>query len=294
MTAYCGTRAVAPGTVCGNGQVATWGRNFTGGPSSVAKPVPAGEDSTITGANSWMTNTSPVPLRGGTGGAYQGSTFVTEQAEIAPFNEAMGYLNEIRGKAFAPSASKNDKETYSNFVGNLRRYTDSELGTQGGIEGAWRMVLEDAQSSGVSAIELLGAGPSSIGKQTSGAGGGTGSGRGRGGYSGPTVSRTMMAESDIRATANALAIELIGRPVDDKELEKITRRMRMAEVEQPQITTSTTGSSVTQQGLTAQGREDILRDLISKNPEYQDFQVDTTVLDAMTGFINEKKQVSGG
>jgi transglutaminase/protease-like cytokinesis protein 3 len=70
--------------------------------------------------------------------------------------------------------------------------------------------------------------------------------------------------------------------------------MRTAEIEQPQITTSTTGSSVTQQGLTSQGREDILRDLISKNPEYQDFQVDTTVLDAMTGFINEKKQVSGG
>lgn len=154
------------------------------------------------------------------------------------------------------------------------------------------MVLEDAQLSGVPAIELLGAGPSSIGKQTSGDGSGTGTGRG--GYSGPTASRTMMAESDIRATANALAIELIGRSVDDKELEKITRRMRMAEVQQPQITTSTTGSSVTQQGLTSQGREDILRDLISKNPEYQNFQVDTTVLDAMTGFINEKKQVSGG
>jgi transglutaminase/protease-like cytokinesis protein 3 len=104
----------------------------------------------------------------------------------------------------------------------------------------------------------------------------------------------MMAESDIRATANALAIELIGRPVDDKELDKITKRMRGAEIAQPQITTSTTGSSVTQQGLTSQGREDILRDLISKNPEYQDFQVDTTVLDAMTGFINEKKRVSGG
>lgn len=293
MVAYCGSRAVAPGTVCGDGQVATWGRGSTGGPSSAAKPVPLGEDSTVTGATSWMTNTSPVPFRGGgTGGGYQGSTFVSDQPEVIPFNEAMNYLNEIRGKAFAPNASKNDKETYSNFVGSLRRYTDSELGTQGGVESAWKMVLEDAGASGVSAINLLTTGPSLAGKQTSGTGGGTGTGRG--GYSGPTASRTMMAESDIRATANALAIELIGRPVDDKELEKITRRMRTAEVEQPQITTATTGSSVTQQGLTSQGREDILRDLISKNPEYQDFQVDTTVLDAMTGFINEKKQVSGG
>jgi hypothetical protein len=241
-----------------------------------------------------MTNTSPVPFRGGgTGGAYQGGTFVPNQPEVIPFNEAMKYLNEIRGKASAPNASKNDKETYSNFVGSLRRYTDSELGTQGGVEGAWKMVLEDAEASGVSAINLLTSGPSLAGKQTSGTGGDSG-GSGRGGYSGPTTSRTMMAESDIRATANALAIELIGRPVDDKELDKITRRMRMAEVQQPQITTSTTGSSVTQQGLTSQGREDILRDLISKNPEYEKFQVDTTVLDAMSDFIDRKKEISGG
>jgi hypothetical protein len=123
--------------------------------------------------------------------------------------------------------------------------------------------------------------------------GGRGSG-GRGGYSGPTVSRTMQAESDIKATANALAIELIGRPVNDKELEKITRRMRMAEVQQPQITTSTTGSSVTQQGLTPQGREDILRDVISKNPEFVDYQLDTTVMDLMLEDIDTGKQVARG
>jgi len=120
-------------------------------------------------------------------------------------------------------------------------------------------------------------------------------GRGsRGGYTGPTASRTIMAETDIKATANALAIELIGRPVDDKELQKITRRMRMAEVEQPQITTSTTGSSVTQQGLTPQGREDILRDVISKNPEFVDYQLDTTVMDLMLEDIDTGKQVARG
>jgi len=116
----------------------------------------------------------------------------------------------------------------------------------------------------------------------------------KGRYTGPVESRTIQAESDIRATANALAIELIGRPVSDKELNKLVERMRSAEMQQPNITTSTTGSTTTTQGLTAQGREDILREVIAKNPEYEKFQVDTTVLDAMTNFIDKKKQVSGG
>ena len=70
--------------------------------------------------------------------------------------------------------------------------------------------------------------------------------------------------------------------------------MRRAEQEQPTVTTSVPGRTVTQQGLTAQGREDILREVISQNPEYERFQVDTTVLDSMLDFVNKKKQVSGG
>jgi len=125
-------------------------------------------------------------------------------------------------------------------------------------------------------------------------GSGDSTGDGSGKYTGPTESRTIQAESDIKATANALAIELIGRPVSDKELNKLVERMRSAEMQQPNITTSATGSTTTTQGLTAQGREDILREVIAKNPEYEKFQVDTTVLDAMTNFIDKKKQVSGG
>lgn len=121
-----------------------------------------------------------------------------------------------------------------------------------------------------------------------------GGGSGRGGYTGPQRTITEMAESDIRKSANTIAIELLGRPVDQKEMDRIVRKMRRAEQEQPTVTTSVPGRTVTQQGLTAQGREDILRDLISQNPEYEQFQVDTTVLDSMLDFVNKKKQVSGG
>jgi hypothetical protein len=119
-------------------------------------------------------------------------------------------------------------------------------------------------------------------------------GRGRGGYSGPQRTITEMAESDIQKLANTIAIDLIGRPVDPKEMNRIVQKMRRAEQEQPTVTTSVPGRTVTQQGLTAQGREDILREVISQNPEYERFQVDTTVMDSMLDFVNKKKQVSGG
>lgn len=124
------------------------------------------------------------------------------------------------------------------------------------------------------------------GAQTQGFGGG-------GAYTGPVKSITEMAESDIRKSATTIAIELLGRPVEDNEMDRIIKKMRKAEQQQPDITTRSTGKTVTEQGLTAQGRDDILRDLISDNPEYEQFQVDTTVLDSMLDFVNKKKQVSG-
>jgi len=129
--------------------------------------------------------------------------------------------------------------------------------------------------------------------ETAGGSGSGGSG-GTGRYSGPVESRTVMAESDIKATANALAIELIGRAITDEELNKITRRMRTAEQQQPQVTTGGVGSTTTVQGLTSQGREDILREVISENPEFVDYQLDTTVMDLMLEDIDLGKRVARG
>ena len=240
----------------------------------------------------WNANTKPVVL-----GKLTGATADRYERNDGQFNvrtvydltrsDASGWLTQLRA---------NNRNEYDALMGQLR--SAGYLGPRANSISAQTEAFKDAaneasaryladETENVDVIDYI------LSQAQAGGSGGSG-GSGGGGYSGPTASRTMMAESDIRATANALAIELIGRPVDDKELEKITRRMRTAEVQQPQITTSTVGSSVTQQGLTSQGREDILRELISENPEYEQFQVDTTVLDAMTGFINKKKQVSGG
>lgn len=124
--------------------------------------------------------------------------------------------------------------------------------------------------------------------------GGTGGGGGGGGYTGPISSVSRMAESDIRQTATTIALELLGAPLEEKEMDRIIKKMRTAETEQPTVTTRTPSSVTTQEGLTATGRDQILRDLISQNPEYEQFQVDTTVLDSMLNFVNKKRQVSDG
>lgn len=119
--------------------------------------------------------------------------------------------------------------------------------------------------------------------------------QGRGGaYKGPVSTYTEMAESDVRATANDVAIELLGRPLDQDEFDRVLRKTRKAEQAQPTVTTRSTGKTMTRQGLTAQGRDDILREVISKNPDYEQFQVETTVLDAMLNFVNKKRQISDG
>lgn len=115
-----------------------------------------------------------------------------------------------------------------------------------------------------------------------------------GGYSGPTASVTYMDDRDVDRTANALALELIGRPLSDKELAKVTKRLRKEEAANPTISTPGVGSSVTQAGLSAEGRQDVLREVIAENPEYQQFQVDTTVLDAMLTGLQEREQMVNG
>lgn len=113
----------------------------------------------------------------------------------------------------------------------------------------------------------------------------------KGPYTGPRASITVQAESDINATANALAMEMIGRTLTDKELSRVTKRIRSAEMNQPQVTTGDVKRTVTTQGLTAQGREDILREVIAQRPEFESYQLDTTVMDAMNSYIQEKRAV---
>jgi len=222
---------------------------------------------------SWNTNDTPVRMDLGMGGGQYPAY------EVMPFYEAALYPNELRGISRA-----NGTKVYDNFVAKLRAYTKQKLGTDSAVDDAWTGLLKDAQQGKTTAMRLLNSVVDENGviqqKNT-----------GSAAYTGPRASITVQAESDIRATANALALEMIGRPLNDRELARVTKRMRTAEQEQPQVTTGNVARTVTTQGLTAQGREDILREVIAKRPEFEQYQLDTTVMDAMNAYIQEKRQV---
>lgn len=109
-------------------------------------------------------------------------------------------------------------------------------------------------------------------------------------YTGPVATRTVAAESDVRATADAVALEMLGRSVTDEEYDRILKRTRKAEQAQPQITTSGRGYSTTEQGLSAQGRQDIVENILAKKPEYQEFQKATTLMSWFDEALNRRMQ----
>lgn len=109
-------------------------------------------------------------------------------------------------------------------------------------------------------------------------------------YRGPVATRTVAAESDVRATADAVALEMLGRGITDEEFNRILNRTRKAEMEEPQITQTGRGFSTTEQGLTAQGRQDIITNILSKKPEYQEFQKATTLMSWFDEALNRRMQ----
>jgi len=109
-------------------------------------------------------------------------------------------------------------------------------------------------------------------------------------YTGPVATRTVAAESDIRETADAVALEMLGRAVTDEEYQRILKRTRKAEQAQPQITQSGTGYSTTEQGLTAQGRQDIVQNILAKKPEYEEFQKATTLMSWFDEALSRRRQ----
>lgn len=90
-------------------------------------------------------------------------------------------------------------------------------------------------------------------------------------YTGPTSSVTLANESDLRETANAVASAVLGRGIEDDEFQEVLKKIRKQEVAQPSISTPSTGYNVTQSGLSADGRKNIIRDSLMKGPEAEDY-----------------------
>ena len=107
-----------------------------------------------------------------------------------------------------------------------------------------------------------------------------GGGGGRGAaYAGPRTTVTMASERDLRTTADAVASTVLGRAVTDEEFQSVLEQVRSAERAEPTITTSGVGSTVTQAGLTAEGRQNIITEALMQGPEAEEFGKATKMMD---------------
>lgn len=118
--------------------------------------------------------------------------------------------------------------------------------------------------------------------------------QGSGGGGGPTMSITRMNESDIDTSADAIARQTIGRGLRAAETEEAIDAMRQAETANPQVSTVSGRTRVTDQGLTEDERRKVLQRVVKDNPEFLPFQFDTTVLDAIGEQIEKARTMFDG
>jgi len=118
-----------------------------------------------------------------------------------------------------------------------------------------------------------------------------GSGPGGGGYSGPSYSYSQINEATLEDLANQIGMTMVGRGVTDAELAKILKRVRKVEARNPQVTSSNgAGSSTTQQGVTDSDRQDVIENILARNPQYGDYQKATTMMDWFGNALNARLQ----
>lgn len=129
---------------------------------------------------------------------------------------------------------------------------------------------------------MRGATPSSNGPGGRGPGGG-GSG---GGSAGPRVTYSNADAFSVRAIADSVSMEMLGRGVSQKEMERILKRVRKYENRNPSVTTADRSSG----GVSSAGYEEVVSRLIAKNPEYGDYQKATTMMDWFDSALNERLQ----
>ena len=120
---------------------------------------------------------------------------------------------------------------------------------------------------------------------------------GRGGYTGPVTTTTTTITDEVSAEAliDSVARDLLGRSLNPRETQKYLRQFRAAEMEAPQVTTTTPGVATrSTETVTAADKGELLRQIISENPDYQDFQMDTTIMDMLLKDIKAGQEIIYG
>ena len=272
---YCGSTWVPPGTTtCQDGSKPT---SQPGG-----QDVAPGETSTLPNEPIYMWNQDTTPVIIGTERQYLGSG-LADIPQTTTVADAMNYFYDIRGKGTSANASKKDKQSWKNLLGSLRAYTNQELGTADAQASAFGQVLKYASRSGESVPAIL----SGASGEEAGFLGDTPQG-GAGAYTGPRTTVTMASERDLRMTADAIASTVLGRAVTDDEFQKVLKQVRAAEQAEPSVTTGGVGMTTSQAGLSAEGRQDVIRDALMQGPEAESFGKATKMMDLFYSALEER------
>jgi hypothetical protein len=102
---------------------------------------------------------------------------------------------------------------------------------------------------------------------------------GRGVTGGPRATVSLSSERDLRAAVDAMAAQVLGRAATDEEFQTALAQVRSAEQSEPTVTTRVGGQTVTQAGITAEGRSNIIRESLMKGPEAEEFGKATKMMD---------------
>jgi hypothetical protein len=207
--------------------------------------------------------------------------------------------SDINSIMNADRYSKSDANAlWDQLPGETKNALTQIARSQGGRSGKalWERAVSSSyvstkQGNPVSPWDVI----QSSGGEVQGAGGSRrGSGRAAA-YDGPVESVTKLSEADITRMAYDAAEALLGRQPTQAEINKIIKKTRKAETAQPDVRTQEgPGRTVTQQGLSKEGRDAILSEVLMSSPDYADYQIDSTVMDMMLNNLRRGQDVARG
>lgn len=119
-----------------------------------------------------------------------------------------------------------------------------------------------------------------------------------GAYMGPVTTTTTAITDEVTAEAllSQFSRDLLGRSLTEEETAKYLRQFREAEEASPQISTTTPRGMAFRdvESVTAADKGELLRQILVQNPDYQRYQIDTTIMDMLLEDIEEGKKVIYG
>lgn len=127
------------------------------------------------------------------------------------------------------------------------------------------------------------------------AGDGPPAGSGPSAYSGPVSAVDNAPALDVRSVADSVAQEMLGRVVTQDEMQRILKRVRTYEENNPTVRTPEgVGASRSSGGATTAGRQQIIERLVAKNPDFMPYQMNHTVYDAMLSVMRRGQEIASG